>query len=262
MASTHHMYMWYYIGTLFVVNYLTSVSASNTSCPTWFYFNNATQQCECRHQVGMIRCNQQEKKVKVFHGHCVTYAGQEGLYYIGYCPFVIKSNTNGLFFELPSDPDNLTEVMCGAYNRKGLLCGRCIDRYGPAVFSFENKCADCSEHSTGYNVILYLSLKLIPITLFFMCVLFFHLNITAGPLLGYVIFCQVYMIALKDYSYIYEYIFLMYLNLLKYSCSLHWHYVIYGYCNILGLWSHHFALARNLLEFIYNCFIYQQPFIQ
>ena len=187
---------------IFAVN---PVSASNTSCPTWFYFNNAKQQCECGQQVEMIRCNQQEKKVSIFHGHCVTYAGQEGLYYAGLCQFVAKNNTNGLFSELPSDPDNLTEVMCGPYNRKGLLCGRCIDRYGPAVFSFESKCADCTEHSTGYNVSLYLSLQLIPITLFFMCVLFFHLNITAGPLLGYVIFCQVYMITLQHFSYLYEY---------------------------------------------------------
>ena len=111
-----------------------------------------------------------------------------------------------MFSELPGDPDLLNDAMCGPYNRNGLLCGRCIDGYGPAVSSFDRKCADCSEHSTGYAIILYLSLKLIPITLFFMCVLFFRLDITAGPLLGYVSFCQLYLFTLQNELYIYEYI--------------------------------------------------------
>ena len=152
-------------------------------------------------------CNQQEKTVEIVHGYCVTYSGQEGLFYAGPCPFTpTKNSINRRFSELPGDPDLLNDAMCGPYNRNGLLCGRCIDGYGPAVFSFDWKCADCSEHSTGYAIVLYLSLKLIPITLFFMCVLFFRLDITAGPLLGYVLFCQVYLITLKEDLFIYEYI--------------------------------------------------------
>ena len=204
MASNQLSWCCIIISALFVVH--MSVSASNTSCPTWFYFNNTTQQCECG-KIGEIRCNPQTRTVEIPHGYCVTYSGQEGLYYGGDCPFtLIKNNTNRLFSELPGDPNLLNDAMCGPYNRNGLLCGRCINGYGPAVFSFDRKCADCSKHSTGYAIILYLSLKLIPITLFFMCVLFFRLDITAGPLLGYVSFCQLYWLNLQDELYIYEYI--------------------------------------------------------
>ena len=197
------------IASVFVVHVLffTSVAATNTSCPTYFYFNNTTQQCECGKGLRGIQCNQQEKKVEVELGTCVTYAGQEGLYYFGRCPFIpTRNNTNRMFSELPSNHSLLNDAMCGPYNREGLLCGRCIDGYGPAVFSFDRKCADCSEQSTGYAIILYLSLKFIPITLFFMCVLFFRFNITAGPLLGYVIFCQLNIVTLRGDLYIYEYI--------------------------------------------------------
>ena len=205
MASNQLSWYCIIISALFVVH--MSVSASNTSCPTWFYFNNTIQQCECGKQFGALLCNQQEKSVEIVHGYCVTYSGQEGLFYAGLCPFTpTKNSVNRLFSELPGDPDLLNDAMCGPYNRNGLLCGRCINGYGPAVFSFDRKCADCSEHSTGYAIVLYLSLKLIPITLFFMCVLFFRLDITAGPLLGYVLFCQVYLITLQNELYIYEYI--------------------------------------------------------
>ena len=112
-----------------------------------------------------------------------------------------------MFSELPSDPDLLNDTMCGPYNRKGLLCGRCIDGYGPAVYSLGMKCADCSNISTGSAISLYLFLELIPVTLFFLCVVLFRLNITAGPLLGYVLFCQIYYTSAVRYDiFIYDYL--------------------------------------------------------
>ena len=203
MAST--WLTWYSMSVVYM--YLSSVAASNTSCPTWFYFNNTSQQCECGKHVRGIQCNQQEEKVEIRHGHCMMYTGQNDLYYAGLCPFVpTQNNTSRMSSVLPSDPDLLNDAMCGPYNREGLLCGRCIDGYGPAVFSFDRKCADCSEHSTGYAIIFYLSLKFIPITLFFMCVLFFRINITSGPLLGYVISCQLNNTVVQSEPYLYEYI--------------------------------------------------------
>ena len=68
------------------------------------------------------------------------------------------------------------------------------------------KCADCSKISTGSAISLYLFLELIPITLFFLCVVLFRLNITAGPLLGYVLFCQIYYTAVGYEIFIYDYI--------------------------------------------------------
>ena len=69
------------------------------------------------------------------------------------------------------------------------------------------KCANCSRLSTGYAISLYLVLEFIPITLFFICVVIFRLDITAGPLLGYVLFCQVCVfVILYEELYIYDYI--------------------------------------------------------
>ena len=186
--------------------YLSSVSAS---CPTWFYYNNTTQQCECGAPFsGKVHCNQQERKAEIENGFCATSTEQEGQYYAGYCPLRHTENkTDRMFSELPSDPDLLNDTMCGPYNRKGLLCGRCIDGYGPAVYSLNMKCANCSRLSTGYAISLYLVLEFIPITLFFICVVIFRLDITAGPLLGYVLFCQAYVfVILYEDLYIYDYI--------------------------------------------------------
>ena len=186
--------VWYCI---FTMVHVSSVTAGNTSCPLCYYYN-ATQQCE--------RLN----VLEITDGKCVTFTGQKDLYYIGSCPFGHSENrTDRMHSELPCDPDKLNDMMCGPYNRKGLLCGRCVDGYGPPVYSYDLKCADCSKLSTGYAVTLYLLLDLIhvcTVALFFICMVIFRLNITSGPLLGYVLFHQFFMYALMQNYFIYDYI--------------------------------------------------------
>ena len=183
------------------------VTASNYSCPTWFYYSNTTQRCECGFStLGWIVCDQETKIVTVNRENCVTDSGQDGLYYIGRCLLNYKfNNTNRVFSELPTDPDLLEDMVCGPYNRKGLLCEHCIDGYGPGVYTLDSACADCSKFSTLSAILLYLLVDLVPITLFFICVVLFRLNVTAGPLLGYVLFCQIFSVSLKYEPLIYHY---------------------------------------------------------
>ena len=183
--------VWYCI---FTMVHVSSVTAGNTSCPLCYYYN-ATQQCE------------RQKVFEITDGFCITFSGHKDLYYIGDCPFGHSGNrTDRMHIELPCDPDKLNDMMCGPYNRKGFLCGRCIDGHGAPVYSYDLKCADCSKLSTGYAVTLYLLLDLIPVTLFFICMVIFRLNITSGPLLGYVLFHQFFMYRLMRYYFIYHYI--------------------------------------------------------
>jgi hypothetical protein len=167
------------------------VCGSNFTCPTWFFYDNATKQCECGKTFeDKLICNG-NTSVWIANGFCATTSVKDGLYYAGYCPFTHRQNSkNRIFSELPSDPDMLDDVMCGPYKRKGLLCGECIEGYGPTVYSFDMKCADCSIMSPGYAVTLYLLLELCPITVLFIVLIVFRLNITSGPLLGYLVFCQ------------------------------------------------------------------------
>ena len=38
---------WWCIGTVTAVAVVVGVTDSNTSCPTWFYYDNSAQQCKC-----------------------------------------------------------------------------------------------------------------------------------------------------------------------------------------------------------------------
>ena len=202
---------WYFISTILPVTMYSesvAVKSGSSSCPVWFSFSNTSQQCVCDNlEPWGIHCNQKEMKVEIADGYCVTSAGEFGPYYAGDCVLQHTQNkTNRMYSELPSDPDLLNDVICGPYKRKGLLCGRCIDGYGPPVYSFGMKCVNCSKYSTPYAICLYLLLECIPITVFFICAVTFRLNIMAGPLLGYAIFCQTYAFGVQRYMYIYLHI--------------------------------------------------------
>ena len=161
----------YFLSTIIVTVSLCSVFATNTSCPTWNYYNNDTGQCECGY--GLV-CSSDGHQVEIENGACATPSEKEGKYYIGQCPFTHTINrTNRLYSEMPSNASQLDEVMCGPYNRRGLLCGECKDGYGPAVYSLSLKCTDCSSLKSGYAISLYLLLQFVPLTLFSFVSFFF-----------------------------------------------------------------------------------------
>ena len=177
------------------------VLASNTRCPTWHFYNNSTGQCECGF---WLHCSCGGNQVEIEKSVCVTSSEQEHDYYVGKCPFRHHfNNTNRKFSELPTNASELDEVMCGPYNRKGLLCGECKEGYGPAVYSMNLKCANCSEEFTIY---FYLLLQFVPTLLIFTCLVVFRFNITSGPLLGYVLFCQISIGVAHRHHFPYEFI--------------------------------------------------------
>jgi hypothetical protein len=175
------------------------VLGTNTSCPAWHYYNNATGQCECGHG---LSCRNQ---VEIRNGYCATSSKQGSDYLFGECPFLNSFNIiDRMYSEMPSNTSQLDEVMCGPYNRRGLLCGECKDGYGPAVYSLDQKCAKCSSLWSGYAICLYLFFQFVPTTFIFICLVVSRLKITSGPLLGYVVFCQS-TVAIPTYHYYFLY---------------------------------------------------------
>ena len=173
---------------------------SNTSCPTGFYYNNTTSKCDCDEFLvdhNFIQCNLPDKTAYIHNGVCFMSSTNSNTYSVGTCPLTLGNwgnITNRLYSEMPSDTDVLNATMCGPYNREGYLCGKCIDGYGLPVYSQDLKCVNCSKFSTGVSIVMYVIIQFVPITLFFVCAVVFHLNITSGPLLGYFIFCQMYFV--------------------------------------------------------------------
>jgi hypothetical protein len=116
--------IWCCISLLLPVTfYYLVLGASNTSCPTAFYYNNTTNNCECdefypRH--GLINvCNQETGRAYLNTQMCVSSAADNDSYFIGVCPMPMKKRYILRFYSLlPRDPALLTDVMCGTLQQR------------------------------------------------------------------------------------------------------------------------------------------------
>lgn len=174
-------------------NGATTEEIHSNQCPPWFFYNATTKLCECYSSPStdnIVKCTKNGALLK--YGYCMTYNEGEG-YYVGLCDYFnldkYNKSTLNKYISLPSNVSELNDYMCGPLNRKGIMCNQCINGYGLSVTSTGHTCSDCA--SAWYGVPLYLFLEFVPITIFYLLILIFKINMTTAPMLTFVFYCQV-----------------------------------------------------------------------
>lgn len=144
-------------------------------CSPWFFYNTVTKHCECYHSPSsdsIVSCTEQGALLK--YGFCMTHEKGWGTF-VSQCQyFEVKGHNvseNPGFITLPDNVSELNEYMCGPMNRNGLVCSKCVENFGPSFTFFGYSCSDCTN--AWYSIPLYLVLEFVPITLFYLIVLFF-----------------------------------------------------------------------------------------
>ncbi len=84
------------------------------------------------------------------------------------------------------------DLVCGPFNREGLLCSKCKPGYGPAPYANSLKCEKCHDKYTGWLWLLYLLLELISLTIFYFLIVLFNIRATLPPFTSFVFFCQLF----------------------------------------------------------------------
>ena len=72
--------------------------------------------------------------------------------------------------------------------RYGAQCQHCMDGHGPAAFSDDVTCADCSRHK--YLWLLNLAFQLMAVTMMYLVVVLFKINGTCSPFNIIITNCQ------------------------------------------------------------------------
>ena len=176
-------------------------------CPTWFHVppgatNNTS--CECGSRLsGEIQCDNRTEEVSLVLGYCMTFSNVSGkeLLVMGYTNKAsLKGSVNRVYARLPHNVSALDEFMCKNNSRRGFLCGDCISGHGYAINSIYNMCVKCS---TAYAVGMLLLCTILPMTLCYVLIIVFRLNIPSGSLCGYIIFCQCTILFVRSNSAVY-----------------------------------------------------------
>jgi hypothetical protein len=170
-------------------------------CPVWFElkeFDNVPH-CLCSPSIeGYIACAQMEKTSFLHLGMAVGYnqTRNNETAFVAYIPYIyprkiVSSKT--LDINLNSQTlKEAKEYLCGSLNRTQnmsdyLFCGRCDGDYGPAIYSYGIQCAKCS----WWALLQYVALQTFPITVFYLLVLIFKIDLTRPNMFHYIIFCNV-----------------------------------------------------------------------
>ena len=142
---------------------------------------------------GFVQCDPQRRKVVVAPLVCLTYNKEISMFLAGSCPFLPNTKEIKSVY-LPENINNLTsfneEVMCQDLNRKGVSCGKCNDHSAVAINSYSLECMNI-EKCHNYNWIYLLLADLVPVTLLFLIVILFDINITSGYANIYILFSQI-----------------------------------------------------------------------
>ena len=92
------------------------------------------------------------------------------------------------YVQLPDNVSELNDYMCAPLNRKGLVCSECIDHFGPSVTSYGYPCSKCKNSWLG--ILFYLVLELLPITVFYLLILIFRIDVISPPMTCFVLYSQ------------------------------------------------------------------------
>ena len=120
--------------------------------------------------------------------YCITkYSKNNSILITGLCPY--KCNTKYTELALDFNITQFTEEQeCGPAHRTGQLCGNCIDNYAPSVYSYSDKCYNCTHYK--WNWLKYVGVAYGPQTIFFIIIVFTKTSVTSGGMVGYVTVSQ------------------------------------------------------------------------
>ena len=172
---------------------------NNSDChELWHYLRNGYCYCGIGEH-GVIFCDKQYIHVK--QGICVTWDNATGSAEVHHCLFTKWSDNytctihDVYRISTTATGEKLNHFTSGDYNRQGRYCSQCIDGYGPAVFSDDVICADCTKHRHLW--ILNFMFQLFMVTILCLLLMLFQIKGTSTPLNVIVMYAQLVTMGLK-----------------------------------------------------------------
>ena len=174
-----------------------SYATSDDLCPTWFHHSQEGH-CECGHSLeGAISCDNATRRVGVLVCYCMTSNGDKGkTTVVGSCLFNCANHTywknDVMYHPVYWNVSELDDKTCGYLNCKGRLCSVCKHGYYVSAYSYDFTCFQYTS-SVGYNVIKYVTIAFLPLTLLYFVFIIFRISATSPKQLNsFVCLCQIF----------------------------------------------------------------------
>ena len=150
-----------------------------------------------------VRCDSSKLQASLYDDFCISsifraskfhfnHVENESRYLFAICEFAYHLPINSHYYTLSKNVSHVENILCGYWNRTGLFCSECKNNTGINVASWVYGCIECPTTNSGFvkSLFLFISGKLLPIVLFFLVTVLFHVNLTSGSINLYIWFCQ------------------------------------------------------------------------
>ena len=175
-------------------------------CPPGYIFrygsgDKGTCHCGMTTVTGIIDCNEN-------HPEMIS-AVLERNHWAGYLPSNdLHSCAGQKFFTAPCPPgychtqkiilhenyshQELQDVVCGEFNRKGLLCGDCSEGKGIAVNfnGIRPVCVSCEEELSTVGNLVWILSEWVPMLIFMFVLMLFNIDLVSGKFNSFLLFAQ------------------------------------------------------------------------
>ena len=175
-------------------------------CPPGYIFrygsgDKGTCHCGLLTVIGIAECNESHPEV--------IGAVLERNHWAGYLPSNDQHSCDGQkFFTGPCPPEYcqtrqiilpenisqqmLQEVVCSGSNRKGLLCGDCLERNGVAVNfnGIKPVCVSCDEGLSKVGILVWILSEWVPMLAFMFVLMLFNIDLVSGRFNSFLLFAQ------------------------------------------------------------------------
>lgn len=169
------------------------------SCPPWYVQHKDNCYCCLHHDPkGIVyenssKClseNDLPASVLLQIGFCMTFDSERNKTLLVNCPYdtVRGHKLHRLYVVINSSVSNLNSFTCSPLNRQEENCRRCIDNYGPSPYTLDLSCFNCTIRYRGW--ILYFTLEIIPLTVFFTIITVLRIRPSQGYLNSFILFSQ------------------------------------------------------------------------
>ena len=166
-------------------------------CPTWMKrVGNTSINCTCGDTTReIIKCDNATCTVQILDGYLVTYDEEKGVVEAGQAIYGWRKKyfhhgiKKALYYKVQLNRSKLNYDACHRFQREGRLCGRCREGYSPLVYSYMLNCINCS--SSRFNEVKYIGAAFVPLTMFYLFVVFFKFNANSPALQAYILVAQI-----------------------------------------------------------------------
>ena len=182
------------------------VNLSLLQCPPGYTYYTDTSKCHCSseqqsstkkhfHYITILQCSPTNNySALIDSGQWAGYVYLKGemqfataSYSFSLCGYPQSKRKDGKHY-LPLNRSLLSDYVCSS-NRAGILCGDCKPHYTTYYHSTTYKCHDNQNCQSG--IVFYLLSKILPVTVIFLVITLFDVNLTSGAMYSFIFYSQI-----------------------------------------------------------------------